>query len=247
MKLSLIISSYNQRRRLKLCLQSSLHQKLGPFATSYEVIVADDNSTDGTDTMIASSFGTKVALFKSPNSIKDTYTLAENWNASAKHATGERLIFSNGDIVFTSGFIEAHADPTMKDHILIGPAMRTTPQIASYIDSEQFDYFQIMKMVSDNKWFGPDMRQGLIAHTYNKEEPPWHVYGYNFSVPKTFFDGVNGFAPKREYGGEDLQIAEAVVNKFSCKCLTNDRAMAFHLYHTPTNLHGKKFKSEYNF
>ena len=91
------------------------------------------------------------------------------------------------------------------------------------------------------------MRMGLAAHTYNKEESPFHVYGYNFSLPKRYFDGVGGFAPRREYGGEDEQIAEAVTKKFGCKCLTNENAMAFHLYHTPVNLHGKKFKSEYNF
>lgn len=247
MKLSLIISSYNQRRRLKLCLQSALHQRLGPNATGYEIIVADDNSTDGTAEMLETNFKDKITVTQNPGADKTIYTLAENWNYAAKQAVGERLIFSNGDIVYTVGFVEAHADPKMKDHIILGPAMRTTPQILPFIDADQYDYFQIMQFVSTNKWFMPDMRMGLIAHTYNVEDHPWHVYGYNFSLPKTYFDGVSGFAPKRVYGGEDDQIAKAVVAKFKCKCLTNENTMAFHLYHTPVNLPGKTFKSEYNF
>lgn len=247
MKLSLIISSYNQRRRLKLCIQSALHQKLGPNATGYEVIIADDRSTDGTIEMIAANFSGKVLVTQNPNADKGLYTLAENWNYAAKHAAGERLIFSNGDIVYIAKFIEAHADPNMKDHITIGPAMRTLPQVEPYIDSEQYDYFQVMQAVSDNGWFRPDMRAGLIAHTYNQEDHPWHVYGYNFSLPKKYFDEVGGFAPRRYYGGEDDQLAKAVVAKFGCKCLTNENTMAFHLYHTPVNLPGIKAKSEYNF
>ena len=247
MKLSLIISSRNQRRRLKLCLQSATRQRIGPNATGYEILVADDNSTDKTKEMVEHYFKDEVKFFENPNPIEDTYTLSENWNNAASHATGERLIFSNGDIVFTSRFIEAHADPNMKDHILLGPAMRTTPHIATFIEEEATDYYGIMNLVSENKWYTPDMRMGLIAHTYNKEEPPWHVYGYNFSVPKKYFDGVGGFPPKREYGGEDLKIAEAIVNKYHCKCLTNQNAMAFHLYHPATNVHGKKFRSDYNF
>jgi glycosyltransferase involved in cell wall biosynthesis len=247
MKLSLIISSYNQRRRLKLCLQSALHQRLGPNATSYEVIVADDHSTDGTIEMLAANYKDKIIVTQNPTADKTIYTLAENWNHAAKQATGERLIFSNGDIVYIAKFIEAHADPNMRDHILLGPAMRTTPHILPYIDSEKYDYFQVMQVVSTNGWFMPDMRMGLIAHTYNVEDHPWHVYGYNFSLPKKYFDGVNGFAPKRIYGGEDDQIAKAVVAKYGCKCLTNENAMAFHLFHEPTNLPGKMFKSEYNF
>lgn len=247
MKLSLIISSYNQRRRLKLCLQSALHQRLGPNATSYEVIVADDHSTDGTIEMIEAKYKNKVIVVQNPVADKTIYTLAENWNHAAKQATGDRLIFSNGDIVYIAKFIEAHADPNMKDHILIGPAMRTTEYILPYIDSEQYDYFQIMQIVSTNQWFEPDMRVGYAAHTYNREEPCYHVYGYNFSLPKKYFDEVGGFAPRRYYGGEDEQLAEAITKKFSCKCLTNERAMAFHLYHKAVNLPGKKLKIEYNF
>ena len=246
MKLSLIISSFNQCKRLRFCLQSALHQKLGPHATEYEVIVADDCSTDGTLKMIKQNFGTRVAVYQNPEPVTNTYTLVENWNNAAKQATGERLIFSNGDVVYISTFIEAHADPTFWDQIILGPAMRTTPEILPYIEDD-IDYYKLMKVVSDNKWFTPDMRAGLIAHTYNKEEPPWHVYGYNFSLPRDYFEWVGGFTLKRAYGGEDLELAKKVVDAFGCKCLTNQNAMAFHLYHPQVNQHFKYHRDEYSF
>lgn len=245
MKLSLIISSFNQRKRLRLCLQSALKQQLGPNATGYEIIVADDNSTDGTKEMLETQFKNSVKVSYNTKSQKNVYTLADNWNDAAKLATGERLIFSNGDLIYIVKFIEAHADPLMKDHIILGPAMRTSFHVYPMID-ENTDYIQLLREVNKNNWLAPDMRMGLIAHTYNKEEPPWHVYGYNFSLPRKYFEGVGGFPPFKKYGGEDLKISEAVVDKYKCKCLTNQNAMAIHLYHPQYNCHGKIYKNNYN-
>jgi glycosyltransferase involved in cell wall biosynthesis len=243
MKLSLIISSFNQRKRLKLSLQSALNQKLGPNATSYEVIVADDCSTDGTIELLK-EMGVKYT--QNPHATKNVYTLAENWNTAAAIATGDRYIFSNGDIVYISKFIEAHADPIMADHIILGPAMRTTPHVLPLINSEEYNHYQLMKAVSDNKWYAPDMRWGRIAHTYNKEEDPWNVYGYNFSVPTKYFKGVNGFDVKRRYGGEDVELAKKIVKQYNCKCLTNENTMAFHLYHPTVNHHETDVKPNYS-
>ncbi len=247
MKASIIISSYNQKKRLRLCLQSALNQKLGPIVTDYEVIVADDNSNDGTIDMIKENFGDKIKISLNPNSISNTYTLADNWNAAGKIATGERLIFSNGDLIYIPSFIETHADPNMKDHILLGPAMRTTSNVLYLIEDPKMDYKTLINTAASNNWLTPDMRMGQIAHTYNQEDNYWNVYGYNFSLPKRYFDAVGGFDSKFRYGGEDTALAKKVVNLINCKCLTNKNALAFHLFHSQVNHHYTDKKVSYQF
>lgn len=248
-KISLIISSFNQKKRLRRCLQSALAQKIGANVSEYQIIVADDNSTDGTIEMLNDpddEFFGKIQLHLNSRSIHKTYTLADNWNTAVSDlANGDRLIFTNGDIVFSLGFVEAHGDPIMQDHIIIGPAMRTTSDIVPYINDPQYNYSQIIGIASMNNWLVPDMRQGNIAHSYNKEEKTWHVYGYNFSIPKKYFDGVGGFPQHKQYGDEDIILASIVAADFNCKVLTNKNAFGVHLWHNQFNVHGKFNRDEY--
>ncbi len=247
MKISLIISSFNQRRRLKFSLESAVHQQLGPNAEEYEVIIADDNSTDGTEEMYNEFFPSSIyntRFVKNIKSFSNTYTLAENWNCAALYASGDRLVFSNGDLIYGEGFIEAHADPNMHNHILIGPGYRTLPTIGQLIDGDAIDYSTLVRLTKENLW--SDMRLGQKAHEYNVEEVTSHVYGYNFSLPKKFFNDVQGFDPLRQYGAEDAILASKVVKKFNCKILTNCNAVAIHLWHPQHNFQGNFFRKEYN-
>ena len=55
MKISFIITSFNQKKRLFYSLQSATFQKLSD-GNDYEIILADDNSTDGTIEMVKKYF-----------------------------------------------------------------------------------------------------------------------------------------------------------------------------------------------
>ncbi|MEO6582965.1 MAG: glycosyltransferase [Ferruginibacter sp.] len=246
--MSLIISSFNQKKRLRLCLQSAIAQQIGPNVTDYQIIVADDNSTDGTLDMLRNEFNDKITVNLSPYSEDKKYTLADNWNAAVKIIPKkfERLIFTNGDILFAKGFIEAHVDPIMQDHIIIGPAMRTYPNILPFIDSEKYDYQQLIRAVGGANSLAPDMRQGLIAHTYNMKDHPWNVYGYNFSVKRDHFDQVNGFPSFKQYGDEDTKLGANIINKIGCDVRTNKNALGIHLWHPQHNSQGKVTRDEYS-
>lgn len=248
-KITLVLSSFNQKKRLRLCLHSALNQKLNTV-TDYQIVVADDNSTDGTIEMLTDPKGEffgRINISLSTKSEVKKYTLADNWNeAVSQCARGDRLVFSNGDVMFVAGFIEAHVDPIMQDHIIIGPVMRTTPHVLPLIEGDS-SYKDIVQFAANSGLLYPDMRMGLIAHTYNKEEPPWHVYGYNFSCTREHFDGVGGFPPYKQYGGEDTQIGKNILAKYNCKVLTNKNALGIHLWHPQVNSIGKTDREDYSF
>jgi GR25 family glycosyltransferase involved in LPS biosynthesis len=237
-KASLIISSFNQKDRLKFSLQSALKQSY----YNYEVIVADDNSTDGTVDMIKKDFpGVKFTL--NPNSEKDIYTLAENWNTAANVAEGERYIFSNADCVFPKGYIAAHMDTSMSNDIIFGPNERTDECIESLIETSIYtkqlleEYLKISE-----SGFGKDLRHDSSAYTYNKEYNYYYPWGNNMSVPSKSFKEVKGFPKLKEYGGEEILLSKKLQTKKGLKVKSNVNAINIHLWHPVVN----KLKQPFN-
>lgn len=232
MKLSLIISSYNQKTRLKYCLQSAIKQKLR-YATNLEIIVADDNSEDGTDEMLTEFNNIKV--IKSKYSKKEKYTLAGNWNnAVLNHATGDRIIFTNGDHIFSSYFADEHANPEMQEHIIFGPSYQTCPDIEKYLNNNN-TYKDLITICSAEQLLLPDRHLDKCANTYNVEWSYLQPYGYNFSVKRNHFIEVGGFPFLEEWGGEETELCKKIVKKYNCKVLSNNKSVIVHLWHPVVN------------
>lgn len=231
MKISVIISSYNQKTRLKHCLDSAVNMTT-KFADEIEVIVADDNSTDGSIDLIKQY---PVKLWSNDTN-KTKYTLAANWsNAVNNLATGDRIVFTNGDCVLTSRFADHHADPDMCDNIIFGPVYNTRPESLDLIENHT-NYKELMKECEDNNLIGPDRHVEGSAMTYNKQWSSDFPYGGNFSVMKNQFDTVGGFELLEHWGGEEKALCDKILIEYDIKIVSNCNSVAIHLYHEPVNL-----------
>jgi glycosyltransferase involved in cell wall biosynthesis len=241
-KISLIISSYNQKKRLKFSLQSAIKQSY----YNYEVIVADDNSDDGTLEMIKDDFpGVKVSL--NPYSEKNTYTLAQNWNAAAKMATGERLIFTNADCIFPIHYVKSHADKEMINDIIFGPNERTNEEIDLLLDNCDTTKDLLEEYIKVGT-IDKDLRHDSSAYTYNKQYSYFYPWGNNMSVPAKEFFEVGGFPLLREYGGEEILLSKKLATKKSLLIKSNVNTKNIHLWHPVTNKMDKPFnENKYTF
>jgi GT2 family glycosyltransferase len=90
-RLSIIISSYNAREVLANCLES-IYQN--PLHQSYEIIVVDDASTDGTSDMVRSRFP-RVRLLC--NEVNRHYTASNN--RAIDEARGQYICLLNNDTI----------------------------------------------------------------------------------------------------------------------------------------------------
>lgn len=90
MKISIIIVSYNVRELLKSCLHSL--EKFWPQDYSFEIIILDNCSKDGTVEMVKKEFP-HVHLIESKNNLG--FSIGNN--EAAKIASGESLFFLNPD------------------------------------------------------------------------------------------------------------------------------------------------------
>ena len=91
-KISIVITSYNQKGFLVEAIESALNQTLKPF----EIIVVDDCSTDGSVELIADYERQYPGQIKSVFQ-KENLGVARNRSSGFKKATGDFITWANGD------------------------------------------------------------------------------------------------------------------------------------------------------
>ena len=106
MFISVVIPTYNRRPILEKCLLALEGQRPSGEIESYEVVVVDDGSTDGTpDWLRASS-----SRFPSVRLIEQRHGgPAEGRNRGVSHARGDVIVFIDSDLVVTPTFLACHA------------------------------------------------------------------------------------------------------------------------------------------
>jgi glycosyltransferase involved in cell wall biosynthesis len=106
--ISVVIPTYNREPILKKCLLALENQRLtdGKVET-YEIIVVDDGSTDGT----------REWLYRHPETLPHVRVIEQDHggpaiarNLGVEKAIGETIIFIDSDLVVTENFLQAHAD-----------------------------------------------------------------------------------------------------------------------------------------
>lgn len=96
---SAVVSAYNEERHIQRLVRSLSDQTLTP----HEIIVVDDGSTDATGSL-AREEGAQVIRV-------DHAGPATGRNVGARHATGEVLVFVDGDMACSPTFIECLTAP----------------------------------------------------------------------------------------------------------------------------------------
>jgi glycosyltransferase involved in cell wall biosynthesis len=107
--ISIIIPTFNEEKYLPVLLKSLKNQTFKDF----EVIVADNNSSDKTR-LVAKSFGVKVVEGGLP---------AVGRNNGAKKAKGEWLLFLDADVVLPSDFLEKAMAEIKKQNFYIASCL----------------------------------------------------------------------------------------------------------------------------
>lgn len=126
-RVSIVIVSWNARPLLQTCLPSVLATDYPDF----EVIFADNASTDGSAAWIAREHPT-VKIVRHP----------ENWlfcrgnNAALPHATGDLVLFLNNDVEVPPGWLRPLV-AVMTQHEDVGAVQ---PKLLQHDDRDRFEY-----------------------------------------------------------------------------------------------------------
>lgn len=213
--LSVIIVSYNTKKLTSTCIDSLLNS-LYVTPLSWEVIIVDNNSTDGSVQMIEGFLSQKNVQFLQ-NEKNDGYGKANN--RALKQAKGRYILYLNSDVVMNNrpflheevSYMDTHSNvgaltvEVRLENGLIDPAShRGFPTLW-----RSFCYFAGLEKLTKNipllnRFFGGYHLTHSSLRTVHEIDSPTGAF---FLVRKEVVDTLNGFDEAFFMYGEDLDLS----------------------------------------
>lgn len=227
-KISLIATTYNRPDALRLCIESIGRQTLVPF----EVIIADDGSTDDTRTLIERMRKDFPCPIVHAWQEDLGFRAAEVRNNALRLCKGDYVVFINGDIIMHPHFVEDHAKMAQPGYYVIGSRAKFNEKATARM---------LAGGAVQAHWYSPGISRrmnalylpwlGPLTVGYRKSKP---LYGRSCNMAAWLTDlyAVNGFdADIQGYGYEDTDIIARLNNLGLKKKFAKFRAVEFHLHH----------------
>lgn len=235
MKISVIVSTYNSPAWLEKVL-------LGLHAQSYrdfELVIADDGSSPSTQVLI-SQYKSQVffPLIHVWHEDKG-FRKCEIVNKAILQASGNYLVFLDGDCIPHPNFLYHHAHAARKGCFLVGGFIRLSIQISKQIKKDEitsgicFDYSWLLKqgLKKDRKNRRLRYIGRYAAFMDAISLAPKSFKGGNSSAWKKDVMAANGFDHRMPWGGEDRELGVRLENAGLKAIHVRYRAVVLHLDH----------------
>ncbi|RZJ36243.1 MAG: glycosyltransferase [Flavobacterium sp.] len=216
MKASIIMSTYNAEEWLEKVLWGFSVQTERDF----EIIIADDGSSPGTKDLIErlrSNIGVPILhVWHEDHGFQKTQIL----NKAIVRSTSDYLIFTDGDCIPRRDFVASHLNLRQRGRFLSGGYFKLPLEISKnisktdIIDQRCFDLKWLrgngLKKSFKNSKFIVSGFWASLLNSITTTKPSWN--GHNASGWKQDIVAVNGFNQDMQYGGEDREFGERLVN-----------------------------------
>lgn len=215
MRVSVILSTYEQPAWLEKVLWGYAHQSCGDF----DLVVADDGSGPGTREVVACcrrKLGLAIEHVWQPH---DGFRKCRILNEAIGRSRGDYLVFSDGDCVPHRDFVATHVAQARPGAFLSGGVLRLPLPMSKAIGADDiasglaFDCRQL-RAGGCNLWrlrFAAAPR--WLAKWGDLVTPTRASFnGHNSSAWRSDIERVNGFDERMQYGGLDRELGERLVN-----------------------------------
>ncbi len=226
MNISLIISTYNSPAPLKACLKSVLRQKRMPF----EVIIADDGSTDSTIDIIQEF--RRQAPFRVEHvwQQNEGFRLATIRNKAIAKAKGDYIVQIDGDIVLHPFFIADHHAIARRGHFVCGSRVLILQNLTEKILTDPD--------IEINPWTNGianrknALRSPLLSKAMKLISSRLRYRGCNMAFWRSDLLAVNGYDEcYHGWGCEDHDLVARLMNHRIYPLQARHIAICYHLWH----------------
>ncbi len=214
---SIIISTYNSPFWLEKVLYGYNNQTYRMF----EVVIADDGSTSETAELLEriqkEVFYPIVHVWHEDNGFQKTKIL----NKALEKCQAPYILMSDGDCIARKDFVEVHVKYRVEGHFLSGGYFKLPMNISEAIAKEDiytercFDISWLRKHGLKSSFKNRKLTSGpiksAILNAITPTKATWN--GHNASAWKDDILSVNGFDERMQYGGEDRELGERLMNK----------------------------------
>ena len=235
MKLSVILSTYNQPVWLGKVLHGYLHQSFRDF----ELLVADDGSDGRTGEVIETfrplaDFPVRHVWHEDRGFRKCTIL-----NRATQQAEADYLVFTDGDCIPREDFLATHARLAEPGCFLSGGYCKLPMELSEAIvehDIASGRAFSLgwlrrhgLTRLSPALKIGPGPKLAFMLDMLSPTKASWN--GHNASTWKKHIVAVNGHNEEMRYGGEDRELGERLLNAGLRAKRVRHRAILLHLDH----------------
>lgn len=234
--LSVIITTYNSPEWLEKVLWGYQYQTFRDF----ELIIADDGSGSATLELIKAMkekvFYPIVHVWHEDKGFRKCAIL--NKAILASHS--DYLVFSDGDCIPRSDFLEVHAKRRKPGRFLSGGYSKMPMNISKLISNDDiqkqtcFDLSWLLqhglkRSFKNNKLSAHGAKEWML-NTFTPSTATWN--GHNSSGWKSDIISVNGYDERMKYGGLDRELGERLMNKGIRGIQIRYSAICLHLDHS---------------
>lgn len=235
MKLSVIITTYNSEDWLVKVLEGYCNQTEKDF----EVIIADDGSTEKTQEVIAtylSKFRFPIIHVWQPD---NGFQKSKILNKAILNAKSNYLLFTDGDCIPRKDFVAQHLKYKEEGYFLSGGYFKLPLSISKLISFENIRnqksfsiYWLLQNGLKISFKLSKLTKISLFASFMNWITPTKKTFnGHNTSCFKKDLLAVNGFNEDMKYGGLDRELGERLFNFGILSKQIRYAAICIHLNH----------------
>ena len=195
--ISVLLATYNWPQALKLCLESLATQT----DKNFEIIIADDGSTESTKQIIDSFQGSHPALIKHLWQEDQGFRKTKILNQAIAAAHGDYLVFLDGDCIVQPDFIARHRELAQKGYLVTGSRILLNQSLTQELLSWSHWNFQKFctgllgkRLSSDiNKYWPLKIKLGNGSWRDYKKFVWRRIKGCNMACWKADAEAINGF------------------------------------------------------
>jgi len=238
MNLSLIFTTYNSTIWLQKVLWSVLQQQ----HRNFEVIIADDGSTDETRALIESM---RVDFERSEIPLRHIWQSDKGFrkcrilNKSLVQAQHDYIVFTDGDCVLREDFLMEHVKNAEAGHYLSGTYFKLPLSTSQAITKDDI----VSQRCFERAWLqlhGLSGNSGRLKLTRNPRLARWanrwtptacNLKGANASAWKSDILAVGGLDERLHSGGQDREFGVRLKNHGIQPKHVRFNAVCLHLYH----------------
>jgi glycosyltransferase involved in cell wall biosynthesis len=235
MKVSVIVSTYNQPAWLEKVLWGYARQTFRDF----ELLIADDGSAEETaDVIDRTAAGTGLDLKHVWHEDRG-YRRSVILNHTALAATGDYLVWSDGDCIPRADFVARHVALARPGHFVSGGALYLPLETSRRIERDDVDSGRAFRL----DWLRANgyrpgrralrlVRSGGVAGVLDRLTPTAATWNLNNAATwKDAILQVNGMDNEMGYGGADRALGERLVNLGLRGIQARHRLVLLHLDH----------------
>jgi glycosyltransferase involved in cell wall biosynthesis len=234
-RIAVILSTYNAPDRLAPTLIGYATQQ----AADFEIIVADDGSTDDTRSVIhdiAVTYGVTIQHVWQPDA---GFRKCRMLNQAVLATDADYLIFSDGDCIPRTDFVATHGALARRGRFLSGGYFKLTSETGRQITPDAI----AKGYVTDPIWLlthgtprsaklGKLRARGWHAKLMNAITPTRATWnGHNSSCWRDDLLRVNGHDERMAYWAQDREFGERLVNAGILGLQIRYSAICVHLHH----------------